>query len=137
MFDALLASLMKNFFKEMFIKMEHVDLRTFQSIAVRTQIHTIEGLLDVWSKTASFENMSKSAVITEIVPFNPEKMLLNRFLHQLSDEERMCYIDRERRRKRHLDINSKILTTRENIKIIRNHLNQSKIPDYGRGFPVD
>jgi hypothetical protein len=135
MFDLVLASPLKHYFTEMYIRMEREDLEVYSSIAARVRFHAMVSLLDAWSKAASYHNCVKSAEATGIYPFKPEIVLANRFVHELNEREHTRAMQRAERRKRRLDLNSKVLTLRENEDMIVYHLLQNKIPAYLQCIP--
>jgi lantibiotic modifying enzyme len=98
-------------------------------------VHAKEALLDAWPKAASFQNVVQSAAATGVFPFNKELILIHRFVHELSDEERERTLQRIERRKNRLDINNMVLTNKDNIEKIVQNLILNRVPAHIMGLP--
>lgn len=126
MFDVVLASPFKNYFRQIFHTLESKDKTLFPTIISRLRNHAAQGIISAWSMASCISNRIKSARKTGIFPFNPDEICGSRFIIELTREQRERQQRRDQRRMAGLDINCKILTDPMMINEIKNKVIQQK-----------
>jgi hypothetical protein len=127
MFDVGLASPVKHFFTETYIRLERSDEVKYSSRTARTRNHAVRALIDSWGRASSPENIKSAAKATGIYPWDPDRVLGSRFVRELSTAEKAQRDLRALRRSRRLDINNRVITDEGEFNAIKMYLAQSSV----------
>lgn len=117
MFDVVLGFPLKSSFSKKFEK-----LLTFiendislPSQAAKIRLAAVKALVSAWNTVANPIMTEKSAQKTGIFPLNKNEVLNSIFVHELSEEERRRYQERQKRNENRLIISGQIITKSEKI----------------------
>ena len=124
MFDVVLGYPLKSTFSDKFEKLLK-DLENDKSISTYTskiRLAAIKALISAWTMTSNPIMTEKSAKITGIYPINPDEVKKSVFVHELSEQEKNRFIERQKRNQNRINISGQIITSHEKIEELANRI---------------
>ena len=124
-FDVGLAAPMKSKFKDVFHLQERKDREGYQTNNARIRRHAAIAVISAWSCASTLSNRLSAAKATGMYPYNPEVVYNSRFVTVPTQLQQERQNERDERRHRGIDINSKIISDPVNVDAIIEKLKQN------------